>query len=163
MTASPKPHAKTKRMLKGSPSRESKRKARGKGADFDRVKYAGLLADALPMVIATEAEYDQTISEIHRLLRKGEPHLSPEEDRLLDLLSTLAEDWEEAHHPIPETPGYRVLQHYMQIRGLRQADLQPILGPRGVTSAIVNGKRSITAEQANQLGSLFGVSPAVFI
>lgn len=51
----------------------------------------------------------------------------------------------------------------MQIRGLRQADLQPILGPRGVTSAIVNGKRSITAEQANQLGSLFGVSPAVFI
>lgn len=163
MTASPKPHAKSKASAKGSRRRSSKRTAAGNGARFDRVKYAALLADALPLVISTEAEYDQTISEIRRLLRKGEAHLSPEEDRLLDLLSTLAEDWEEAHHPIPETPGYRILQHYMQIRDLRQADLQPILGPRAVTSAIVNGKRPITAEQANQLGSLFGVSPAVFI
>jgi HTH-type transcriptional regulator/antitoxin HigA len=114
------------------------------------------------MVITADAEYDRTISEIQSLLRKGEAGLSPEEDRLLDLLSTLAEDWEEVHHQIPETPGYRVLRHYMQIRGLRQVDLQPILGPRRVISAIVNGKRSITAEQAKQLGSLFGVSPAVF-
>ena len=39
--------------------------------------------------VATEAEYDQTIVEINRLLRKGEAKLSPEKDRLLDLLSTL--------------------------------------------------------------------------
>jgi HTH-type transcriptional regulator / antitoxin HigA len=51
----------------------------------------------------------------------------------------------------------------MQVRGLRQIDLQPILGSRGVTSEIVNGKRSITKEQAKRLGALFGVSPAVFI
>lgn len=163
MTASPKSHAKSKPRSKGSPSRASKRKTRRTSAVFDRVKYAELLARALPMVITTETEYDQTMSGIQRLLRKGEAHLSPEEDRLLDLLSTLAENWEETHHPIPEAPGHRILQHYMQIRGLRQVDLQPILGPRAVTSAIVNGKRSITAKQANQLGSLLGVSPAVFI
>ena len=115
------------------------------------------------MVIFTEAEYDQTLAEIKRLLRKGETNLSPEEDRLLDLLSTLAENWKEAHHEIPEAPSHCILQHYMQIRGLRQRDLQPILGSRSITSAIVNGKRSITAEQAKQLGSFFGVSPAVFI
>lgn len=115
-----------------------------------------------PMVITTEAEYDQTLTEIKRLLLKGEANLSPEEDRLLDLLSTLAENWEEAHHEIPEAPGHRILQHYMQIRGLRQSDLQPILGSRGITSAIVNGKHSITPEQAKQLGSFFGISPAVF-
>jgi HTH-type transcriptional regulator / antitoxin HigA len=113
--------------------------------------------------VATEAEYDQTIAEINRLLRKGEANLLPEEDRLLDLLSTLAENWEETHHPIPKALGYRILKHYMQVRGLRQIDLQPILGSRGVTSEIVNGKRSITKEQAKRLGALFGVSPAVFI
>jgi HTH-type transcriptional regulator/antitoxin HigA len=113
--------------------------------------------------VATEAEYDQTIAEINRLLRKGEANLSPEEDRLLDLLSTLAENWEVAQHPIPEAPGYRTLKHYMQVRGLRQIDLQPFLGSPGVTSGIVNGKRSITKEQAKRLGALFGVSPAVFI
>ncbi len=114
------------------------------------------------MIITAEADYDQTISEVKRLLRKGEPGLSPEEDRLLDLLSALAENWEEARYLIPEAPGHRILRHYMQIRGVRQTDLQPILGSRGVTSAIVNGKRSITAEQAKQLGSFFGISPAVF-
>jgi HTH-type transcriptional regulator/antitoxin HigA len=113
--------------------------------------------------VATEAEYDQTIAEINRLLRKGEANLSPEEDRLLDLLSTRAENWEVAQHPIPEAPGYRTLKHYMQVRGLRQIDLQPFLGSPGVTSEIVNGKRSITKEQAKRLGALFGVSPAVFI
>ena len=113
--------------------------------------------------VATEADYVQTIAEINRLLRKGEANLSPEEDRLLDLLSTLAENWEEAHHPIPEAPEYRILKHYVQVRGLRQLDLKPILGSRGVTSEIVNGKRSITKEQAKRLGALFGVSPAVFI
>ena len=67
------------------------------------------------------------------------------------------------HHQIPEAPGYRILKHYMQVRGLRQIDLQPILGSRGVTSEIVNGKRSITKEQAKRLGAFFGASPAVFI
>ncbi len=114
------------------------------------------------MATFTEAEYDQTLAEIKRLLRKGEANLSPEEDRLLDLLSILAENWEEAHHEIPEAAGHRILQHYMQIRGLRQTDLQPILGSRSITSAIVNGKRSITLEQAKQLGSFLGISPAVF-
>jgi HTH-type transcriptional regulator/antitoxin HigA len=134
-----------------------------KAAPFDRRKYAALLSHALPVVIATEAEYDQTIAEINRLLRKGEANLSPEADRLLDLLSTLAENWEEVHYPIPEAPGYRILKHYMQVRGLRQIDLQPIPGSRGVKSEIVNGKRSITKEQVKRPGAFFGVSPAVFI
>jgi hypothetical protein len=45
--------------------------------------------------VASASESDQTIAEINRLLRKGEVNLSPEEDRLLDLLSTQAESWEE--------------------------------------------------------------------
>src|SRR5262245_30419660 len=75
-----------------------------KTVPFNRRRYATLLSRALPMVITSEAEYDQTITEINRLLRKSEADLSPEEDRLLELLSTLAENWEEAHYPIPEAP-----------------------------------------------------------
>jgi HTH-type transcriptional regulator/antitoxin HigA len=159
MTATVKSSAKSRKAANGARRRTSA----GKMTPFDRRKYAALLSRALPVVIATEAEYDQTIAEINRLLRKGEAKLSPEEDRLLDLLSTLAENWEEVHHPIPEAPGHRILKHYMQVRGLRQIDLQPILGSRGVTSEIVNGKRSITKEQAKRLGAFFGVSPAIFI
>ena len=135
-----------------------RRTSADKATPFDRRKYAALLSRALPRS-CNRTEYNQTIAEINRLLRKGEAKLSPEEDRLLDLLSTLAENWEEVHHQIPEAPGHRILKHYMQVRGLRQIDLQPILGSRGVTSEIVNGKRSITKEQAIHLGALFGVSP----
>ena len=162
MTVEIKAKAKSKNGANGSPIRPSVKRSEKMAALFNRRRYAALLSRALPVVIATETEYDQTISEIHRLLRKGEAKLSLEEDRLLDLLSTLAENWEEAHHPIPASPGHRILQHYMQIRGLRQTDLQPILGSRAVTSEIVNGKRSISQKQAEQLGSLFGISPAVF-
>jgi antitoxin component HigA of HigAB toxin-antitoxin module len=91
----------------------------------------------MTMVITTDAEYDQTITEINRLLVKSESDLSPEEDRLLELLSTLAETWEEAHYPIPEAPGYRILKHYMQVRGLdKKICNQSILGLSGVTSEI---------------------------
>ncbi|MGH9840575.1 MAG: hypothetical protein ACREEM_17495 [Blastocatellia bacterium] len=113
MTAVIKAKAKSKNGAKGSPIRPSVKSSEKIAALFNRRKYAALLSRALPVVITTEAEYTQTISEIHCLLRKGEANLSPEEDRLLDLLSTLAENWEEAHHPIPESPGHRILQHYM--------------------------------------------------
>lgn len=136
--------------------------ANGQTVGFDRRKYAALLSRALPSVIANEAEYDQTLAEIQRLLRKGEAHLSPEEERLLDLLSTLAENWEEAHHPIPEAPSYRILQHYLEVRGVKPTELQPVFGSRAATAAAINGKRAITPEQAQQLGVLFSVSPAVF-
>ena len=88
---------------------------------------AALLARALTSVIASEAEYDQTLAAIQRLLRKGEAQLAPEEERLLELLSTLAENWEEAQHPIPEAPGQRILQHYMAVElALSQAaQLEP--------------------------------------
>ncbi|NOT63935.1 MAG: transcriptional regulator [Acidobacteria bacterium] len=122
-----------------------------------------MLTLAVPVVIASEAEYNKTMKALDPLIAKPEDKLTPEESRLLDLLSTLAEAWEEKHHQIPEAPGHRILQHYMEIRGLKQTDLQPILGSRGVTSEIVNGKRTITKQQARALGALFNISPAVFI
>ena len=123
---------------------------------------AALLPRVLPSVIASEAEYDQTLAEIQRLLGKGEARLLAEEERLLDLLSTLAENWEEAHHPIPEAPSHRILQHYLEVRGVKLTELQPVFGSRAATAAAINGKRAITPEQARQLGALFGVAPAVF-
>jgi antitoxin component HigA of HigAB toxin-antitoxin module len=79
--------------------------------------------------IATEAEYDQTIVEINRLLRRGESNLSPEEDRLLDLLSTLAENREEAHYPITEAPGGSLIELFAQRESQRPPDWTKDIGP----------------------------------
>jgi hypothetical protein len=59
MTASIKSNAKSRKATKGA----RRRVAAGKATTFDRSKYATLLSRALPMVITTKAEYDQTITE----------------------------------------------------------------------------------------------------
>jgi HTH-type transcriptional regulator/antitoxin HigA len=71
---------------------------------FDNRKYGELLAVFVPAVIRTEEEYDRAIEQIENLLKKGD-RISAEEERLLDLLSTLVEKYEDEHYPIePAAP-----------------------------------------------------------
>jgi len=97
-----------------------------------------------------------------RLMSRGEDNLTPEEPKLLELLVQLIECFEEKAYPIPESPGYRVLQTPMKNRGVKQADLPPIFGSRGIASEIYNCKRAISKAGAKKLDEFFGVSPAVF-
>ena len=53
--------------------------------------------------IETEEENEKALELARRLMKKGENKLSPEEDRLLDLLVTLIEDFEEKAYPMGET------------------------------------------------------------
>lgn len=133
-------------------------------ARVDEKKYARLLTRALPSVIKTEDEYERALREVESLMDKGEGNLSPEEDALLELMVKLVQDYEEEHHAIPDAAPHEVLQHLMEERGLKQADLLPILGgSRGYTSDIVRGKRGISKEHAKALGEFFHISPSLFI
>jgi HTH-type transcriptional regulator / antitoxin HigA len=125
--------------------------------------YGELLLDVLPRPIETEAENERALAVVDRLMSKGEDNLTPEETTLLELLVQLIERFEERTYPIPEAPGYRALQTLMKSRGLKQADLLPIFGSRGIASEAYNGKRAISKTQAKKLGEFFGISPAVFI
>jgi HTH-type transcriptional regulator / antitoxin HigA len=53
----------------------------------------------------------------------------------------------------------KVLRYLMEQRGLRQADLVPIFKSRGYVSDVINGKRGIGKERANQMAAFFRVSP----
>jgi HTH-type transcriptional regulator/antitoxin HigA len=132
-------------------------------ATVDEKKYARLLTRALPSVIKTESEYGRALREVERLMDKGEESLSPEEDALLELMVKLVQDYEDEHHAIPDAAPHEVLQHLMEARGLKQADMLPVFGSRGYTSDIVRGKRGISKEHAKALGEFFHVSPSLFI
>ena len=121
------------------------------------------MVDVLPRPIQTEAENERALAVVDRLMSKGEDNLTPEETTLLELLVQLIERFEEKAYPIPEAPGYRVLQTLMENRSVKQADLLPIFGSRGIASEVYNGKRAISKAQAKKLGEFFGISPAVFI
>lgn len=130
---------------------------------FDARRYGRLLAQTVPVAIHTDAECKSAIVKIENLLRKGEDKLSPEEDRLLDLLSTLVERYEDEAENFSPSPPDRMLQFLMEQNDLRQTDLVKIFGSSGRVSEVVNGKRSISKAQAKALGEFFKVSPELFI
>jgi HTH-type transcriptional regulator / antitoxin HigA len=132
-------------------------------AEIDPRKYGRLLVRTLPQAIRTEKENERMLAEVDRLMSKAEEKLTPEEHALLELLFALIERFEEEHYPIPEAPPHSNIQTLMEERGLRQRDLVPVLGSRGVTSEVVRGKRRPSKAQAKALAKFFSVSPELFI
>jgi len=126
-------------------------------------KYAQLLTETLPRPIETEAEYERALEVINRLMSKPEDKLTPEEDALLELLTQLVERYEERHYPIPDAPPHVVIQFLMEDRGLQHKDLMPVLGSRGVTSEVINGKRRPSKTQVKALAEFFKLPPELFI
>ena len=71
-------------------------------ASVDDNKYAALLAATRPAVITDDAELERLTEEVNRLVTKGikENRLSPEEEKLLALLTQLIEDYERRSEPL---------------------------------------------------------------
>lgn len=117
----------------------------------------------VPQVIDSDEELERAEEIVNRLLSKGEERLSPEEEKLLELISDLIEKYEDEHYPIPESTPTEVLNFLMEDRGLKQSDLLPVFGSSGIASEVVNGKRSISKTQAKKLAEFFNVSVELFI
>lgn len=81
---------------------------------------------------------------------------------LVDMVGDLIEDYETAHHPMPEATGVQALKFLMTQHGLKQADL-PEVGSQGVVSEILAGKRELNLRQVRTLAQRFAVSPATFV
>ena len=128
---------------------------------LDKTTYSQLLVEYQPKVITTEAEYDQALETVEKLM--ADQQRTPEQTAILQLLVTLIEEFETKHYPIEPSSPHAMLEHLMDARGIKQSDLVGIIGSKGVISEIVNRKRAISKAQAKALGELFNVSPALFI
>jgi HTH-type transcriptional regulator/antitoxin HigA len=124
--------------------------------------YEQLLVDVLPARIETDAQYDATRIRLGELLRKTRRNKA--EDKLLDLLGVLVEDFDRRHSLPPDdgTPGER-LRFLMEHSARPSSDLLPVFGQRSHVNEALNGKRSISIDQARRLGKMFSVSPGLFI
>lgn len=129
---------------------------------YDPHAYGSLLVEYLPGVIRTEKENEKALELVGRLMKKGK--LSPEEGRLLDLLVTLIEDFEEKAYPIDTSSDPAVaLRELMLEHGLKQADMLDIFGSQGTVSQVLNGKREISKSQARKLSEQFRLPIDIFI
>ena len=126
-------------------------------------RYGALLAKALPKVLETKQEYEDALSMIRGLMERDENELSPEEAKLLDLLVTLTDHYEEQHYPIDRSSPHAMLMLLMDARGLSHKDIWPVLGSKGVASEVLHGKRSISKTQARRLADFFHTPADLFI
>jgi len=112
--------------------------------------------------IRTEEEYDRTVSLMNYLLDM----IGDQEDHalsgLLDLVSELVADYDTNHFAIEASEPKEVLRYLIELRGLKQGDLAEIV-PQSNLSAILSGKRKISATLAGKLAKFFNISPAVFV
>lgn len=81
---------------------------------------------------------------------------------LLNLVSELVADYDKTHFAIEASEPKEVLRFLIELHGLKQGDLVEIV-PQSNLSAILSGKRKISATLAGKLAKFFSISPAVFV
>lgn len=128
---------------------------------INRKTYGDLLAAIQPQVITNDAENEIALQNIEKLLAL--PQTTPEEERVLQLLLTLVEKYEDEHYSMNAASPLDVLLHLMDVNDLKQSDLVNVIGSSGVVSEVINGKRQISKNQAQALGKFFHTDPKLFL
>lgn len=131
---------------------------------FNPKIYGKLLADTLPGIIESDAEYERIEEIFNKLISKGEEKLSPEETRLFGLLANLMEEYEtRTFEPIKDSTPREILSFLMKQNNFKQTEMVEIFGTQSVVSEVLNGKREITKTQAKALAEKFAMRIEAFI
>jgi HTH-type transcriptional regulator/antitoxin HigA len=111
-------------------------------------------------VLKTEEEYNKASV---RLMEIFHTESNSSEFEELEMLTVLIKDYDDRHYPIAELDVLEVIKLKMQEMGMKNKDLEPIIGSKGHVSAILSGKREITLKMAQKLKNYFGIPAEAFL
>jgi len=123
-------------------------------AAFDRIAHL--------RPIRTNEEYERTVLLMNYLLDIVGDQDNHTLSGLLDLVGELVAEYDTNHYAIESSEPNEVLRYLIEWHGLKQSDLAEVV-PQSNLSAILAGKRKISATLAAKLAKFFNISPAVFI
>ena len=104
--------------------------------------------------LALKADYKRATDRINVLLDQRKTDVIQNE---LTLLSYMVEEYEEQHLLIPDASAQDVIKFMMEMKGMKQKDLIPVLGTKGNVSKILNGAAKIQVDMLGPLSSLLGI------
>jgi len=110
--------------------------------------------------IRTRADYERTLREIERLW--GSKEATPEGDRL-DVLTTLAEAYEQKHFAIDPPDPIEAIRFRLEQQGLEPRALIGVIGGRSRVYEVMQRKRSLSLEMIRRLHQRFGIPADVLI
>lgn len=127
-------------------------------------KYKALI-ERFPLVpIKNDTHLDEAHEVAQALMLRGD--IASDEAEYLEVLLDEIGKYERKHHALnfEDMAPHELLQSFMSDHGLKQVDMQAILGvSSGVMSELVSGKRELTKEHCVKLGQHFKVTPALFL
>ncbi|WP_184544494.1 helix-turn-helix domain-containing protein [Mucilaginibacter sp. FT3.2] len=85
------------------------------------------------------------------------------EDEELDLLLLLVKDYETRHYNIPDPDPLEVIKLKLEEKGLKQKDLEHIIGSKGYVSQVLSGKKELTLKMVKGLHNFLGISADILI
>ena len=132
--------------------------------DIQAIQTSWQAFDALAHLrpIHDKKSYDRMVALMNSLLDTTGDDENHPLSGLLDLVGDMVSKYEQEHYAIEAAELKEALRYIINAHGLKQEDLSAVV-PQTNLSAILAGKRKISATLAGKLGKFFGINPVVFV
>lgn len=111
-------------------------------------------------VLKSEEEYDVALERTIEIFHAEKGTSEFEE---LELLLLLVKDYEDRHYHIPAPDPIEVIKLKLEEKGLKQKDLEHIIGSKGYVSQVLSGKKELTLKMVKGLHNFLGISADIFL
>ncbi len=129
---------------------------------FNPILYRNLLSEYQPKLIKTEAENEQALIMVEKLMHLGSR--TPEQQELYELMIVLIEKFERDFYQPPQaTNPLSMLLFLMEQRGMQSSELVDVFGSKSIVEDILGGNIQIDRSMAESLSQLFHVDRTLFI
>lgn len=124
-------------------------------------EYRELLGKYAPQPIRSQKMYEQSLKQLEELM---EPHPNAARSMLIEVFSTLIEQYESHDYPTPEVSPSKMLGKLLKTKGVSLADVARATKiPTATLSNVLANRRGISKQSAFKLSEYFGLSPIVFL
>ena len=124
--------------------------------------YMDLLTEVKPRPIRSAREHSRSLAIIEKLIDK--PHKTAAERDMIELLSTLIDQYEERLWPTPESSPGEMLRFCLQQRGLSQTELASQTSiPQSTIANVIAGRRQLSKANVSVLAKFFKMPPTLFM
>jgi HTH-type transcriptional regulator/antitoxin HigA len=126
-------------------------------------RFTDLVARMPPHVIRDEADYDNVIEFMDRLLAR--PKLSKGQTDFFETWTVLIGAYEDEHHAIDisDISGLDSLKYLLEQNNMNASDLGNLLGNRSLGSKILRGERELSKTHLKVLAERFKVDAGLFL
>jgi len=111
-------------------------------------------------IIKNERDYNAALKHADEIFY-AKPGTSEGDE--LELLLLVIKDYEDKCHPVPIPDAIEVLKIKMEELGLKNKDLEPILGSKSYVSQIINKHKPLSAEVMRALYHNFGIPANILL